>query len=87
MEDNKEIMTVENEELEPVEDKTEEVQSNFGAGIVIGGALALAIYAGVKKLLAIRKERKEKEPMVHKTDPNVIDITPDEPVDSDEETE
>lgn len=87
MEDNKEIMTVENEELEPVEETTEAAQSGFGAGVVIGGALVLAAYVGIKKLLAIRKARKEKEPRVYKTDPNVIDITPDEPVDSDEETE
>ena len=34
MEDNKDLMVTENEELEPVEE-TEEVQGNFGAGVVL----------------------------------------------------
>lgn len=85
MEDNKDLMVTENEELEPVEE-TEEVQGSFGAGIVLGGVLALGAYALIKKGIAVWKAHKSKEPTVEKTDPKVIDITPD-PVDSDEETE
>lgn len=85
MEDNKELMTVENEyEMEP-EEETEEVQkSNFGSGVLLGGLLALGGYFLGKKVIKKWKERKANEPEVSKTDPNVIDITPD-PVDSDEE--
>lgn len=85
MEDNK-LMVNEEYEMEPVEEEeTEEVQkSNFGSGLLLGGLLALGGYFLGKKAVKKWKEHKEKEPKVVKTDPQVIDITPD-PVESDDE--
>lgn len=85
MEDNN-IMVTENEDvLEPVETE-EATESNFGAGVLVGGLAAVAIIAIAKKVKEVWKARKDKEPMVNRTDPNLIDITPDV-VDTDDETE
>lgn len=86
MEDNKEMMTVETEELEPVYEETEEVQkSNGGSYLLLGALLGAGAYALGRKVVGWWKSRKS-EPQVNVTDPNLVDITPD-PVDSDEETE
>lgn len=85
MEDNKEMMTVENEEMDTAYDETEEVQSgNGGATLLIGALLGAGAYALGRKVVGWWKNRKAKEPTVEKTDPEVIDITPDS---DEEETE
>ena len=85
MEENKEMMTVENENLEPEYEETEEVQkSNGGTFLLLGALLGAGGFALGQWAKKKWNERKAKEPMVNVTDPESVDITPD-PVDSDEE--
>lgn len=88
MEENKEMMTVENENLEPEYEETEEVQkSNGGTFLLLGALLGAGGFALGRWAKKKWNERKAKEPMVNVTDPESVDITPD-PVDSNkEETE
>lgn len=83
MEENKDLMVTENEELETV-DETEETHGNGGATLLVGALIGAGAYALGRKVFGWWKNRKAKEPEVHKTDPNVVDITPD---DSEEETD
>lgn len=85
MEENKEMMTVENENLEPEYEETEEVQkSNGGTFLLLGALLGAGGFALGRWAKKKWNERKAKEPTVNVTDPESVDITPD-PVDSDEE--
>ena len=86
MEDNKDLMTVENEDLETVEETEEAQKSGSGGYLLIGALIGAGAYALGRKAIGWWKNRKAKEATVEKTDPKIVDITPD-PVDSDEETE
>lgn len=83
MEENKDLMVTENEEQEAVEE-TEETRGNSGATLLVGALIGAGAYALGRKVVGWWKNRKSKEPEVQKTDPNVIDITPDA---SEEETD
>lgn len=80
MEENKDLMVTENEELENVE---ETESSNSGGAFLVGALIGAGAFALGRKVVSWIKNRKN-EPKVHKTDPEVIDITPD---DSEEEVE
>lgn len=83
MEENKDLMVTENEEQETVEE-TEETRGNSGATLLVGALIGAGAYVLGRKVVGWWKNRKAKEPEVQKTDPNVIDITPDA---SEEETD
>lgn len=83
MEENKDLMVTENEEQETVEE-TEETRGNSGATLLVGALIGAGAYTLGRKVVGWWKNRKAKEPEVQKTDPNVIDITPDA---SEEETD